>query len=429
MKLSSPSVVPHTQLAKCQLIGPFRQLITMADLPNGGPISDEQLEPIPEAGILVKNGLVHTIGPYSELLHSAKLLESNITHLQEDFVCLPGMIDSHTHICYGGSRARDYAMRNSGKTYQEIAKSGGGIWDTVLQTRSSNQQLLEQELFKRVSRHLGEGVTTVEVKSGYGLSVDEELKMLRAIKAVDAIHKSDLISTCLAAHILPKDFDGSHKDYLEEISTHLFPILRSKELTNRIDIFIEDGAFSDEDAREYLLKAKEQGFDVTIHADQFNAEGSHIAVEVGALSADHLEVSGKKEIERLANSDVVATALPGASLGLGHTYTPAREILNAGGALAIASDWNPGSAPMGDLLLQAAILGANEKLSNAEVLAGITYRSANALGLEDRGKLEKGYLADFILFPCKDYREILYHQGKLKPGRVWKRGELIVPCL
>ncbi|MEL7065689.1 MAG: amidohydrolase family protein, partial [Bacteroidota bacterium] len=191
----------------------------------------------------------------------------------------------------------------------------------------------------------------------------------------------------------------------------------------------EEGAFSVEMGREYLQRAKTMGFDITVHADQFSAGGSALAVEVGALSADHLEASGPREIERLANSEVIAIALPGASLGLGCDFTPARKLLDADGALAIASDWNPGSGPMGDLLCQAAILGTYEKLSTAEVLAGITFRAAAALGMKDRGRLIKGNLADFNLFEGDDYREILYHQGRLKPARVYKRGELIIPCL
>ena len=165
------------------------------------------------------------------------------------------------------------------------------------------------------------------------------------------------------------------------------------------------------------------GFDLVVHADQFTTGGSRIAVETGALSADHLEASTDIEIKQLAASDTVAVVLPGASLGLGIGFAPARKLLDAGASMAIASDWNPGSAPMGDLLTQAAILGAFEKLSTAETFAALTFRAAKALNLNDRGTIEPGKLADMQAFPCADYREILYHQGKLKPAKVWKRGE------
>lgn len=167
------------------------------------------------------------------------------------------------------------------------------------------------------------------------------------------------------------------------------------------------------------------GFDITVHADQFSTGGSEVAVNVGAVSADHLEASGEEEIKRLAASETVAVALPGASLGLGMGFAPARKLLNAGACLAIASDWNPGSAPMGDLLLQASVLSAYEKLTTAETFAGLTFRAAKALNLYDRGILEKGKLADMQAYPCTDYREILYHQGKLKPIKVYKKGEAI----
>jgi imidazolonepropionase len=223
----------------------------------------------------------------------------------------------------------------------------------------------------------------------------------------------------------PRDFLGSNSEYLELIIQELFPVMKKEKLTNRIDAFIEKSAFSPEEIKPYFQKAKELGFELTVHADQFSVGGSKVAVEFEARSADHLEASGDAEIQVLAKSNTIAVALPGASLGLGCAFTPARKLLDQGGALAIASDWNPGSAPMGDLLAQASILATFEKLSTAEVLAGITFRAAAALGLSDRGKLSQGQLADFILFPTSDYREILYQQGKLKPLQVWKNGKRI----
>jgi imidazolonepropionase len=202
----------------------------------------------------------------------------------------------------------------------------------------------------------------------------------------------------------------------------LFPKLKEENLTGRIDAFIEEGAFTEQTITPYFEKAREMEFDITVHADQFSTGGSQVAVRFGAISADHLEASTDKEIALLAESPVIATALPGASLGLGCGFTPARKILDAGGALAIASDHNPGSAPMGDLLTQAAILGAFEKLTNAEVLAGITFRAAAALGLEDRGMLAEGFLADLTVFHTDDSNEILYQQGNFKPCLVYKRG-------
>ncbi|MFT6369160.1 MAG: imidazolonepropionase [Maribacter sp.] len=407
-------------MPELKLIGPFKQLIPMTGLPLKGALADEQLVVLQDAGIVIEGELIKEIGNYQEL--KVKFNAIQIHEIQGDHTCLPGFVDAHTHICFGGTRANDYAMRNSGNTYLEIAKAGGGIWDTVTQTRKATKTELVKGTIKRANRHLKNGVTTLEVKSGYGLSVAEELKMLYAVKEADEAIPADLITTCLAAHMLPKDYRGSAENYLEEISNELFPKLKSENLTNRIDAFIEDSAFSAQQIAPYFKKAKEMGFDITVHADQFSTSGSTVAVDFSAVSADHLEVSTDEEIELLAKSTVIAIALPGASIGLGCAFTPARKLLDAGSSLAIASDHNPGSAPMGDLLTQAAILGTFEKLSNVEVLAGITVRAAAALKLEDRGKLEEGKLADFSLFHTSNYQEILYNQGNLKPCVVFKRG-------
>ncbi|WBU90225.1 imidazolonepropionase [Cellulophaga omnivescoria] len=410
---------------KQKLIGPFTQLLPMTGIAIKGAVKDEELVVIENGGIIVENNTVVAVGLYKDLLKQIDIKNTLLEEVIGNNVCMPGFIDSHTHICYGGSRANDYAMRNAGKTYLEISKAGGGIWDTVTQTRKASILELEEGITKRANKHLKNGVTTIEVKSGYGLSVYEELKMLRAIKNVNNKIKADLISTCLAAHMHPKDYSGTATEYLEEISISLFPLLKEERLTTRIDAFIEEGAFTAEVIAPYFKKAKEMGFTITVHADQFSTGGSKVAVDFNAISADHLEASTAEEIHILAKSNVIATALPGASIGLGCAFTPARKLLDAGGSVAIASDHNPGSAPMGDLLTQASILGTFQKLSNAEVLSGITFRAAAALDLKDRGTLENGFMADFIAFPTANYKEILYQQGQLKPSMVWKKGSKI----
>jgi imidazolonepropionase len=394
------------------LHGPFTQILPLTGLPLKGTLKDDHLQIIPNGGIVVENGLILAVGDFDTLRKQNPSVQIN--EIEGDGVLLPGFVDCHTHICFAGSRAKDYAMRIQGKTYLEIAKAGGGIWDSVTQTRAADEALLTELLLKRIERHLADGVTTIEIKSGYGLSVEQELKQLRAIKAASTQTKASIVATCLAAHMVPKDFNGSQSEYLEHISTDLLPIIKKENLANRVDIFIEESAFNTENAFNYLSKAKQMGFDVTVHADQFTTGGSGVAVSVGAVSADHLEASKEHEIKLLANSNTVAVALPGASLGLGMPYAPARKLLDAGACLAIASDWNPGSAPMGDLLLQASVMSATEQLSTAEVFAGLTYRAAQALKLKDRGTLTPGLRADLQAYPTNDYREILYQQGKLK---------------
>lgn len=414
----------HTSI-KYQLIGPFRQVVTLSEVEVKGPVKDTQLGIIEEGGILINGEAIHSIGKFSDLLKTAKSLQAEITPLSGDYIAVPGYVDAHTHICFGGSRANDYAMRNAGATYLEIAASGGGIWDTVTETRKALPQDLIRGINQRLNTLLDSGITTVEVKSGYGLSVEEELKMLRSIKSANSTAVQDLVPTCLAAHILPKDYDGNHAAYLHEISERLFPVLKEENLADRIDAFVEEGAYSEAVITPYFTKAREMGFGITVHADQFSVGGTAVAVKHKAISADHLEASTHKEIDLLAKSNVIATALPGASIGLGCPFTPARKLLDAGCGVAIASDWNPGSAPMGDLMIQASVLATYEKLSNAEVLAGITSRAAAALGLSDRGKLTANSLADFNIYQTDHVFEVLYHQGMMKPTQVWKNGKQV----
>ncbi len=404
-----------------KLIGPFSQIIPLKNIPLKGAVKDEELEIIQNGGVLTEEGKILKTASFADL--KKEFPHAEVEEIDKKNVLLPGFVDSHTHICFGGNRSKDFAMRLNGKTYLEIAKSGGGIWSTVTNTRKESQENLVKSTLERAQKLLQNGITTLEIKSGYGLSVEDELKMLHAINEVKKISKADVLPTFLGAHMKPRDYDGSNAEYLESLVNEIFPVLKEKNLANRIDIFTEKSAFSVEESRIYLKKAKEQGFEITIHADQFTPGGSHLAVEFGAVSADHLEFSGEEEIRLLAKSDVVAVALPGASIGLGMQYTPARKLLDAGACLSIASDWNPGSAPMGDLLTQASILATFEKLSMAEVLSAITFRAAKALNLTDRGTLETGKKADFVSFPTQDFRDIIYLQGQLKPNGVWKDGE------
>jgi len=404
-----------------KLTGPFTQILPLLGMPLKGAITDDQLRVIPEGGVLTENGVVKAIENFEKLRKANPHIP--IDKINGSMVLIPGFIDCHTHLCFAGNRANDYALRLSGQTYRQIAASGGGIWDTVVQTRNAGEKQLTDLLLARVQGHLSEGVTTIEVKSGYGLNAREELKQLRAIRVADTLTPAHLVPTCLAAHLLPKDFNHIATEYLAHLVSDLLPQIQREELANRVDIFVEEGAFTIGNAQYYLSEAKRMGFDLTVHADQFTTGGSAVAVKTGAASADHLEASAETECKLLAGSNTAAVVLPGASLGLGMPFAPARKLLDAGACLAIASDWNPGSAPMGDLLTQAALLGAAERLTTAETLAGLTYRAAQALRLDDRGTLTTGMLADMQAYPCADYREILYYQGKMKPARVWKNGK------
>lgn len=406
-----------------KLIGPFKQIITLANLSLRGKLLDDQLEIIENGGILINGeNKIETVGNFDELKNDEGVA---IERIEREKVALPAFVDAHTHICFGGNRANDFAMRNAGKTYLEIAEAGGGIWSSVQHTRNASEEELLETLLQRIQNLISLGITTIEIKSGYGLNVEEELKMLRVIKKAQEKTPAALVATCLAAHLKPRDFEGSNQEYLDYILNEILPKVKAENLAKRVDIFIEKSAFQPEESKEFLLKTKDLGFEITVHADQFTPGSSRIAVEVGALSADHLEATSDEDIDFLAKSETVATALPGASLGLGEPFTPARKLLDAGAILAIASDWNPGSAPMGNLITQAAVLATYQKLSTAEVLSGMTFRAAKALNLTDRGMLENGKKADFVVFETDNFQNVLYKQGSLAADSVYIDGQKV----
>ena len=390
----------------------------MVNLPERGAISDNSLEIIDDGGVVIEDGKIIEVGDFL-LLSKNNLDVRKITY---PCVLLPGFIDSHTHVCHYGNRSDEYAKRNSGILYQQILEEGGGIHNTMNSTSNSTDEQLTDDTLNRLKRHFQEGVLTCEVKSGYAPNLEDEVRMLRIINEIDSSNDIDLIPTCLAAHVTPKKYESSKK-YLDSIVNDLLPIIKEENLSNRVDIFIEEKAFSITEASNFLEKIKND-FYITAHANQFTSGGLKVGVDNGAISVDHLEVITDQEIDYLSKSDTTGVVLPGCSLGLGIPFAPARKLLDYNCKVSIASDWNPGSAPMGDLLMQASLLGSIEKLSNAEVLAGITCRAANALSLEDRGSLENGKIADMIGFKTNDFRDILYNQGKLKPSFICKRGKI-----
>lgn len=390
----------------------------MVNLPERGAISDNSLEIIDDGGVVIEDGKIIKVSDFLSLSKN----NLDVREITYPCVLLPGFIDSHTHVCHYGNRSDEYAKRNSGISYQQILEEGGGIHNTMNSTSNSTDEQLTDDTLNRLKRHFQEGVLTCEVKSGYATNLEDEVRMLRIINEIDSSNDIDLIPTCLAAHVTPKKYESSKK-YLDSIVNDLLPIIKEENLSNRVDIFIEEKAFSITEASNFLEKIKND-FYITAHANQFTSGGLKVGVDNGAVSVDHLEVITDQEIDYLSKSDTTGVVLPGCSLGLGIPFAPARKLLDYNCKVSIASDWNPGSAPMGDLLMQASLLGSTEKLSNAEVLAGITCRAANALSLEDRGSLENGKIADMIGFKTNDFRDILYNQGKLKPSFICKRGKI-----
>lgn len=404
------------------LFGPFDQLLTMANLPEKGSIGDDALLIVPNAGIIIQAGRIAEIGPFESLRHTAP----EIREIEGPLVVLPGFVDSHTHICFAGSRVLDYTRRLSGQSYLQIAAAGGGILETMRRTSQASEEQLIALLLRRLDQHLALGVTTCEVKSGYGIKLVDELEILNAVAAAARLHPVTVVPTCLAAHTLPPDFSDATQ-FINFAIKETLPRVKQARFASRCDIYIDDASgFSVPEARRYLLAARDLGYKLTVHADQFHRGGAALAAEVGAVSADHLEASLPEDFDLLRKANVAAVVLPGASLGLGMPFAQARTMLDHNLSLVIASGWNPGSAPMGDLLTQAALLGMNQRLTHAETFAAMTARAARVLQLRDRGILAPGMRADLVLFPCADYREILYHQGALRPIGVFAHGQHIL---
>ena len=329
----------------------------MSNLPLHGALSDNKIEVIEKGGVVISGEKIIEVGNFEDLLKNT----NEVIEIYTPQVLLPGFIDCHTHICHFGSRSDEYSKRNAGFSYQKILSEGGGIHNTMFATQKASNNDLLNVTTKRLDRHLKEGVLSCEVKSGYGSNISEEVRLLSLINQLDASHTIDIVPTCLAAHVTPKEYTSS-SEYLEKIIEELIPIIKKNKLTDRIDIFTEEKAFSVNESLKYLAKLKDD-FDITVHANQFSSGGVEVAVKSGAKSADHLEVLNDKEIKLLSESNTSAVVLPGCSLGLGIPFAPARKLLDGNCKLSIATDWNPGSAPMGDLLQQASLQCAKAGLT------------------------------------------------------------------
>jgi imidazolonepropionase len=324
---------------------------------------------------------------------------------------IPGLIDCHTHLCFGGWRGDEFEMRLQGNSYQEIAAKGGGIRSTVAATRETSAQALSEKALLALKGMLELGVTTVECKSGYGLEQESELKQLQIYRQLDATQPIELVSTFLGAHMVPDEYKQRRGEYVRLLCDELIPIVSEQGLAQFCDVFVEQGAFSLAEAREILETAAEAGLGLKVHADQLSAGGgAQLAADLGAVSAEHLEYADQQGIEALANAGTVAVSLPLASLYLREAYMPAREMLQAGVRVAIATDFNPGSAPSYHLPLAMTLACLNQQMTPQEALMGATTIAARAIAAERRiGSLLPGYEADIAVFDTPSLNQWLYH--------------------
>jgi imidazolonepropionase len=340
---------------------------------------------------------------------------------------LPGFVDSHTHLIFSGTRENEFEHRVQGMTYQEIAARGGGINATVQRVRRASKQELKEQARRRLQRLLSFGVTTVEVKSGYGLTLDDELKCLEAIAELNAQGPWELIPTFLGAHAVPPEFRDNRDGYVRLLIDEMLPEVARCRLAEFCDVFCETGVFTLAESERILAKAKDLGFRLKLHADELTAlGGAELAARMGATSADHLLCITETGIDALAQSGTIATLLPGTAFFLGVPYAPARKLIDRGVKVALASDCNPGTCPTENLPLVGTMACTQMKMLPSEVITALTLHAAAALGRADRvGALEVGKQADLIICDVPDYRQLFYHFGVNHVWKVIKRGRLV----
>jgi imidazolonepropionase len=389
---------------------------------------------IENGAVLVEDETIVAVGPSDEM----RAIYEDEEQLDADGrVVMPGFVDPHTHLIWAGDRAAEFEMRLQGKTYLEIMEAGGGIVSTVQNTRWASLDQLLAEARPRVQRMFAHGTTSAEAKTGYGLETETELKMLEAILALDAEGPLDLIPTFLGAHAIPAEFKDDPDGYTDLVCNKMLPALKDwwgsqdSALRNQqspfVDVFCETGAFSLDQSRRILETAKNLGFPLKIHADEFdNLGGASLAVELGAASADHLVVTSPEDIAALGNSDTVAVSLPCTPFGLaeGH-YTPAQALLDADAILAIATDINPGTAWNESMQFAIALACRYMKLTPAQAIVAATLNAAAAIGASEWvGSLDPGKQADLLVLDVSDYRFLGYRFGTNLVHTIMKKGHI-----
>ena len=370
----------------------------------------EGLGLVEKGAIACKDGIILYAGPEADLPYKEALRH----HDCEGRLITPGLIDCHTHLVYGGDRSREFELRLAGASYEEIAKSGGGIVSSVRATRAASDAELMQSALKRLDHLIAEGVTTIEIKSGYGLDLDSEMKTLRVARGLEHQRDIRVFKTFLGAHALPPEAHGDKDLHIERVCHDMMPALVAEDLVDAVDVFCEGIAFSTEQTERVFTKAKSFGLPVKLHADQLsNLHGAALAARHQALSADHLEYMDEAGAQALAHAGTVAVLLPGAFYFLRETQKPPIEALRKYGApLAIATDSNPGTSPLTSLLLTMNMAATLFRLTVDECIAGVTREAARALGLQDRiGTLEAGKQCDLAIWNVNTPAELVYRIG------------------
>jgi len=376
------------------------------------------------AFVAVKNGLIQGFGTGDG--ESFRGPETSIADVRGAIVT-PGLVDGHTHLVHAGHRAHEFALKLQGVPYLEILKRGGGILSTVRATREASFDDLFDQAGKSLDRMLAFGVTCVEAKGGYGLEPATERKILMVVSKLGETHPVELVPTSMTAHAVPAEYAERRGDFVGLVLADLEAV-RAEGLAEGVDVFCEPGAFTLEESARILSRAKELGFAIRLHADEIaSTGGTGLAVDLGCASADHLGAISDRDVRALAASDTVANLLPGTSFYLGHEYAPARKLIDAGAAVAVASDYNPGSCPSENFQFTLQLAANKLKMTPSEVLTAATINPAFHLGRAGRiGSIAVGKAADLVVFDAPSFDYVLYHFGVNHVKDVYKKGRRIV---
>jgi imidazolonepropionase len=386
---------------------------------RGNELND--ISVLTDHSIIVEDDIIKDIVP------SSSKITSDIQINLKDKTILPGLVESHTHLVFAGSRSNEFVMKLKGSSYEDISRAGGGIMNTVHAVRESSVEELYKIAAPRVHNFIRQGVTTLEIKSGYGLNFENEIKLLKTIRKLKENFPIDILPTFLGAHTFAAEFQGDHKSYINELTEKMLPFISANKLALFCDGFCETTAFSPDEIKFIFTKAKEHGLLLKLHTDQFNSIGGiDTALNLDAVSVDHLEVLPDKYLSILGSSETVCTLLPGVSFFLNYQFAPARELISSNAIVSIATDYNPGSSNINNVFFIMSLAAIKMKMNIPEIISAYTINAAKSVNTSSyNGSIEIGKKADFAVFNTSDYHDLVYNIGQNLNSITIKNGNVI----